>query len=248
MAPKAVRGLNARLAAAAAAPAAAREVPSSLASLLLKEWVWGHMPATQVQRLASAAVSDGADHRELRLLASIGTDGSNPGNCHRDLVEYRLRKPLLLSALTDIKVWVRKPPLHSIEAEQKILLPHQLIGDMYLHHPESFTSLILGGGPARPSAFRSLAVCERQPLVHPQHLLTNPPHHTAQALTTPHPVTSVHLQHLPDTLASTGVHGWCICCVSSKLKVGMLLRTWPSFLCLRSAVVFHLACKFCLSN
>ena len=203
MAPKARGGLHGRLAAAAPAAAAPPEPPSRLANLLLDQWVWGDMSAAQVQRFASAAVSDGAKHRDLMLLASIGSQGTCPGNCHRDLVEYRLRKPELLTALSDVKIWVRKPPLHSIEADQKILLPHDLIGQMYLHHADSFTSLILGGGPAKCSVvflfkvgFRGGSITPHRPtapqLDHTSHPFPNPappptPMHPTSTSLPPHP-------------------------------------------------------------
>ncbi len=150
MPPQVRGGLHARIAAAALADAQP-ETPSRLAALLLNSWVWGDMSALQIQRFAEAAVADGAGHRELQLLASIGSHGTMPNNCHRDLVQYRLRKPEIHAALNNIDIWVRKPPLHTVQAHQKILLPHELMAAIHEHHPDAFTSQILGGGPARIS-------------------------------------------------------------------------------------------------
>ena len=148
MPPKARGGIQQRRAAAENAVAQPEE-PSRLAALLLNSWVWGDMSALQLQKIAEAALADGAEHRDLRQLASIGSHGRAPNHCHRDLVEYRLRRPEIQGALSDITVWMRKPPLHTVMANQKILLPHELFAAIFQHHPEAFTSKILGGGPAR---------------------------------------------------------------------------------------------------
>ena len=149
MPPKARGGLHARIAAAAADVAPPPEVPSQLANLLLNQWIWGDMSALQLQKTAAAAVADGADHRELKLLASIGSHGTMANNCHRDLAQYRLQKPEIERALTNITIWMRKAPLRTLEAQQQILLPHELFAAVHQYHPDAFRTHILGGGPAK---------------------------------------------------------------------------------------------------
>ena len=95
MPPKARGGLHARIAAAAADVAPPPDVPSQLANLLLNQWIWGDMSALQLQKTAAAAVADGADHRELKLLASIGSHGTTDKDfMHRTVCTYSTVLPV----------------------------------------------------------------------------------------------------------------------------------------------------------
>ena len=60
--------------------------PSHLGDRLLQLWAWGVLSATNVQWLAEGSILDGADHEQLKQLANIGSHGSYPGNCRRDLL------------------------------------------------------------------------------------------------------------------------------------------------------------------
>ena len=61
------------------------EYQSNLGTRLLLQWGRGTVSASEVQRLARAAVLDGLLHHEIASLASIGNWGQMPGNCNRDL-------------------------------------------------------------------------------------------------------------------------------------------------------------------
>ena len=85
--------------------AAGENQPSNgkLARLLLEMRAWGHMSAPLIQRLAAAAVSDGATCLDLTRLANIGSQGLYPANCERDLITHLAPNPIT-SALSTIAV------------------------------------------------------------------------------------------------------------------------------------------------
>ena len=59
---------------------------SALATELLSLWGHGHLSAVKVQRLANAAMLDGASHSEIVALAKAGNFGMGAGNVHKALV------------------------------------------------------------------------------------------------------------------------------------------------------------------
>ena len=59
---------------------------SALATELLSLWGHGHLSAVKVQRLANAAMLDGASHSEIAALAKAGNFGMDAGNVHKALV------------------------------------------------------------------------------------------------------------------------------------------------------------------
>ena len=58
---------------------------SCLATLLLNMWARGTLSATAMQKIAHAAMLDGAEHVELGNLARCGNFGQVPGNVARDV-------------------------------------------------------------------------------------------------------------------------------------------------------------------
>ena len=58
---------------------------SNLVTRLLLQWASGHLSATEVQKICHAACLDGLTHPEVVAIAAIGSWGSQPGNCNRDL-------------------------------------------------------------------------------------------------------------------------------------------------------------------
>jgi len=61
---------------------------SHLACELLKLWTLGHLSAIGLQKLANAALLDGATHPSIASLAALGTFGEFSGNVSRDLKKY----------------------------------------------------------------------------------------------------------------------------------------------------------------
>jgi hypothetical protein len=79
--------LSSAEASATSAAAAARH-RSYLAQELLQMWSWGSLTAAMVQKLALAAVRDGA---HCTALDAMGAGGDHVGNAHRDLVRLLQR-------------------------------------------------------------------------------------------------------------------------------------------------------------
>ena len=75
---------------------------SRLAELLVNEVLWGFMAAAVCQRLAAAAIADGGNHEDLKLLAGLGSDGTYPANAWRDL-ERKLKPNQLRAAYTFVR-------------------------------------------------------------------------------------------------------------------------------------------------
>ena len=61
--------------------------PSTLFLLLMKKFALGKISARDVQEVAACAIKS-QDSPDVVQLASIGGYGSNPQNCHRDLMTY----------------------------------------------------------------------------------------------------------------------------------------------------------------
>lgn len=117
---------------------------SALGNLLVEKWAWGDLSGPMVQAIASAAVADGATHKDLDKLAQLGSHGAHQSNIHRDML--RALKPTPISgALTSMAVFVRKPPAQITKVQQPILWPHELFAAIYEHHPEGFVQRLCGG-------------------------------------------------------------------------------------------------------
>eukprot|EP00969_Alexandrium_andersonii_P336082 14854881-Alexandrium_andersonii.AAC.1 len=130
-----------------ATPSSSSAPSSHLARLLLQEWCWSGMSPIKMQQIAAAAMQDGAKGNDLQSLATLGSSGQQPKNCHRDLVQ-RLKPPALGPAVYEIRLWykfrfnVLKPFL------VKCLLPHRLFAYLFSKHSKVFHQKFLGGGPA----------------------------------------------------------------------------------------------------
>ncbi len=106
---------------------------SALASQLLSLWSHGEMSAIAVQKLAHLAVLDGATHPELAAIASIAQHGSNPGNCHRDLVAM-FCGGVTLEESFGIEVACVDPKSSKVELEtMELFLPHLMFASLSTH-------------------------------------------------------------------------------------------------------------------
>ena len=113
---------------------------SGFASKLLLLWSAGEMSATIVQQLAHLAFLDGANHPEVAALASIGSWGQFPGNCHRDLMTNFLPKVDLCQA-TLVPTFVRDPKSQETVTENAaVFLPHRVIHTLSKY--EEFPNLL----------------------------------------------------------------------------------------------------------
>ena len=65
--------------------------PCPLWCVLLKKFAMGKMSAVEVQEMAAAAVKPGANSAEMLELEALGSYGSKPGNCNRDMLRKCFR-------------------------------------------------------------------------------------------------------------------------------------------------------------
>lgn len=124
----------------------------ALAPLLMRKWSWGDFSAPTVQALAAAAVHDGCVDPLLRDLASIGSEGRFPGNCHADLLR-KVPPTYVHRALTKFRVWLSPRPGRILVADHLLLLPHELFHIIYTHHREQFNLRLLGGSESNLRGF-----------------------------------------------------------------------------------------------
>ena len=148
----AVRGGYKRRLAQAQQDEAEEQAPSKLSSLLIEQWAWGALSAPKVQAIAEAACADGLDHPHVAQLSKLGSLGSHPGNCHRDLLSIAGNHSLINAVLSvpmrvKYKKWVTK------EEDLDLLLPHKLFSCMFESLPKAFEACILGGSESNIGKF-----------------------------------------------------------------------------------------------
>ena len=103
---------------------------SNLATALLSLWAHGHLSATQIQKLAHAAILDGSQHPELSDLAKAGNFGAVPGNIHRD-ISCRFVKNLCVPEPADEQVACIDPKSGKKELVQaSTFLPHMMFSEL----------------------------------------------------------------------------------------------------------------------
>ena len=105
------------------------------------------MSTPLVQEIASAAVADGSDHPDLRILAELGHSGRYPGNMSEDLLA-KLNDFPVRNSLSAMPVYIKKPPNQIIKMSQPVLWPHELFASIFETHPEAFKESMLGGSDA----------------------------------------------------------------------------------------------------
>jgi hypothetical protein len=111
---------------------------NELASLLLQLWGWGSLSGPTLQALAAAAVHDGLTSAPLRRIAELGTSGACQGNISRD-ISRNCFGDVSLPPLYAVQVPAMQQNVQ-VEAEAKLLLPHQLFATVAEQCPEYFAS------------------------------------------------------------------------------------------------------------
>ena len=119
-------------------------VQSELVSLLLKKWAWGQATAPFIQQVCECAVKDGLVHPKVRELASMGSHGMYPNNCHAELTRKLPTSPMM-SALSTISLSFKKSAMCISHGQHAILLPHQVFACIWEHHREEFVRRLCGG-------------------------------------------------------------------------------------------------------
>eukprot|EP00959_Pyramimonas_sp_CCMP1952_P102532 2144590-Pyramimonas_sp.AAC.1 len=112
---------------------------AALSSMLLKDWAWGRLYGSEVQRCAHAAFRDGlTSSPELKALAEMGSWGRWPSNVHQQLTKRYLRSNTLPEPV-EFDVHCKHPhSLKMIESPCSVLLPHELFSSLFRSHPEEF--------------------------------------------------------------------------------------------------------------
>ena len=128
----------------AAETTGALENKSELVSFLLDKWSWGEVTATFIQRICECAMKDGASHPKVKELATIGSHGMYPNNCHIELTR-KLQAPPILSALSTIKLSFKRCAHAISQVEHYMLLPHEVFSCIWHNHREEFVKRLLGG-------------------------------------------------------------------------------------------------------
>ena len=116
---------------------------SELASYLLEECFWGSMSPQQLQRIASLALKDaekikdsGEFPHDLQVLSSLGTDGLYSNKMWGDLVRHISPNVKLPQPMT-VKI-----PCKAGLATQPIMLPHELLADIYEKFPAVWVQVV----------------------------------------------------------------------------------------------------------
>ena len=109
---------------------------SCLASALTKMWGLGLLSARNVQHLASCGISDGVQDERLQLLAALGTFGSHPNNCHRDLMRSICKTMALQGSLVTVPALDTKADPPQVSIPTKWLPPHILVADLVRNYPQ----------------------------------------------------------------------------------------------------------------
>jgi hypothetical protein len=120
-----------------------------LAQELLQMWSWGSLTAAMVQKLAVAAVRDGAHCNALDALAAMGAGGDHVGNAHRDLVRLLQRWcPPTTSAVEMTLPLMRTKHTAGVERAALQYLPlHRQLHCMQEAQPQRWEEHVLGGMP-----------------------------------------------------------------------------------------------------
>lgn len=123
---------------------------SHLAKFLLEQWSWGLMSPQLVQAISAKARADydawhGADKpgvaKDLDDLASLGSDGAYPNNCHRDILmclpENKTPEALHFTLMC-------KTPRSGVYAPKHMhmLLPHEMFAHLYHEYPEHWKQYV----------------------------------------------------------------------------------------------------------
>ena len=137
-------GIQQRLASAEQATQAS----SAVAMYLLKEYAWGRMSAVQVQRIAGLAMQDveaastGLKFPDLQSLSRLGSSGSHPQNCFRDICTAIGRLKLRLPPLCEVQL----PSIKKNEGKVAILFPHEIFAHMFEYHREAWKKQFMPDG------------------------------------------------------------------------------------------------------
>ena len=119
------------------------------AELLVELWSLGLLSAQLVQQIAQAA-NTVVPRPPIAVLASLGSEGRNRGNIHRDLVRKLTLETNYVAEPIEIELplWETRarPAPTKIMSPYPILLPHELFAMMHSKAPGEFQEFVVGRG------------------------------------------------------------------------------------------------------
>ena len=133
---------------------------SGLVLHLLKEWSWGHLSATKMQQIAlqsykdqvlllkTLRLSEDFAHTTLKKLASLGSFGKFPNNCHTELMcwlgEPSTPAPFMHQVPFVCEKIASGQQDQNVTIDFPIFLPHSLFSHLFHHNKDRFEQLFLG--------------------------------------------------------------------------------------------------------
>jgi hypothetical protein len=109
---------------------------SALATMLLNLWASGHLSATAMQKIALAAMLDGAAHAEIANLAKCGHWGQAPGNIARD-VHTTFLPDIKLAPMVSVSVPCIDPKTSLLnQSDAFFFLPHLQLAALMEHYEQ----------------------------------------------------------------------------------------------------------------
>ena len=223
----------------AAAPAPEQGTPASsadgathsqFAALLVRDVLWGRLPATKVAKYAKAAVADGITHPDLVTVSKLGGSGLHKNNTWRDL-KRKLTKSRLHDAVGTCSAVAKDGEVDTTVIDIPILYPHKLLATMYHDYHDKFTEYILGGSLANIPAFWAEMGDHPSYASHPMH------HHALSDFRTH----AIPCRLYGDGTPATGVGKAWSKCVDSIIFSSCLVTTGcPWLICYIIAFIYEL--------
>eukprot|EP00959_Pyramimonas_sp_CCMP1952_P050175 1048423-Pyramimonas_sp.AAC.1 len=121
---------------------------------LLKKFCLGLVSAAEAQRTAADILRDyGDNHDATSKWASLGSSGTNPSNCHRDLIRWCSNRGVILEPV-EIDITCKAARDHGEEKKKfSVLYPHEIFGAIFQAGPKAFQYMMMGGDQAQLKAF-----------------------------------------------------------------------------------------------
>ena len=118
------------------------EKKSPLAIELLRLWSMGLLSAVAVQKLANAALLEGAGANMLAEMAALGSWGENSSHVHRELVALASRGMKIHEGIVlQVPALNNKKNPRTVNADFAILPPHLFFHSTAKHHAAHFESI-----------------------------------------------------------------------------------------------------------
>ena len=111
---------------------------SKVATMLVRDVLWGSLPAAEASRYARAVVADGSTHPDVLKLSKLGAKGFCKNNTWRDM-KRKMKRSRFHAALGKCRAVAKHGPTETKAIDIPILYPHILLATMYHHYYDKFT-------------------------------------------------------------------------------------------------------------